>query len=82
MLVVRVTCSSCGKPLGVAIVGTGAQPTHSRADQPPEWTRRDAEKFANRPAISYDDVLSAHEFFDGLGADWSRQLPRIGRAAH
>jgi len=82
MLVVRVTCSCCGRPLGVAIVGTGAQPSNGHADRPPEWTRKDAEKFANKPAITYDDVLDAHEFVSGLGADWSRQLPRVGKAAH
>jgi hypothetical protein len=79
MLVVRVTCSCCGRPLGVAIVGTGVPQERMRTERPPEWTKKDSQRFAGKPAITYDDVLAAHEFFDGLGADWSRHLPVRGR---
>src|SRR5688572_3345245 len=81
MLVVRIHCSSCGQPLGVAIVGTGAQPDHRRSgSRPLEWTKRDSERLQHQPPISYDDVLAAHEFFAGLGSDWSRNLPRVRRS--
>jgi len=81
ILVVRITCSACGKPLGVAIVGTGPTAQRAQHKYPPEWTKRDCERLAKKPAITYDDVLLAHEFFDGLGADWSRLVPRFGRSA-
>jgi len=79
ILVVRVGCSVCGRPLGVAIVGTGPQPAPSKPKHPAEWTRRDCERLAGKPAITYDDVLSAHQFLSSLGPGWSRQLPRHGR---
>ena len=81
IMVVRVSCSSCGRPLGVAIVGTGASASKARPKYPAEWTKRDFERLGSKPAITYDDVLSAHEFLADLGADWSRHLPRSGRAA-
>lgn len=81
MLVVRIHCLSCGQPLGVAIVGTGAQPDHRRpSSRPLEWTKRDADRLQKLAPISYDDVLAAHQFFSGLGADWSRSLPRLKRS--
>lgn len=81
ILVVRVTCRACGRPLGVAIVGTGPNSGRGNQNYPVEWTKRDFDRLASQPAITYDDVLSAHEFFDNLGSDWSRHVPRIGRAA-
>ena len=81
MLVVRISCCACGHPLGVAIVGTGANPRENKSKHPGEWTKKDSERLANQPAITYDDVLSAHEFFASLGSDWTRHLPRYGRAA-
>jgi hypothetical protein len=81
ILVVRVGCSTCGKPLGVAIVGTGPKAAQTKSKSPFDWTKRDCEKLSNKPAITYDDVLDAHEFFSALGPDWSKHLPRVGRAA-
>ncbi len=80
ILVVRVGCSVCGRPLGVAIVGTGPKAGQTKQKSPFDWSKRDTEKFANQPAITYDDVLAAHEFFSGLGPDWSKHLPRSGRS--
>lgn len=82
LMVVRVGCSSCGRPLGVAIVGTGASAGKTRPRYPAEWTKRDFERLASKPAITYDDVLSAHEFLACLGADWSRHLPQFRRAVN
>ena len=44
---------------------------------PGEWTKRDACKLSDQPPISYDDVLAAHQFFDALGGDWMKHMPRI-----
>jgi hypothetical protein len=80
VLVVRVTCRSCGQPLGVAIVGTNPRFQKERPNCPPDWTRKDIDRFAAKPAINYDDVLSAHEFFSGLGADWHKHLPKAKKS--
>jgi hypothetical protein len=39
------------------------------------------ERLQAKSPISFDDVLNAHHFFDALGADWHRHLPKIGRIA-
>ncbi len=79
MLVVKVGCSNCGKPLGVAIVGTNTVLHDARADFPGDWTKKDIKRLADMPKITYDDVLSAHQFFEDLGADWSKHLCRTKR---
>ena len=75
VFVVRVTCQSCGHPLGVAIVG--AAPTHNKkhAQLPLDWTRKDAARLRDLPPISFDDVLEAHEFFASLDSSWQQHLP-------
>lgn len=79
VLVVRVSCRSCGHPLGVAIVGTAPRFQKEKRECPPEWTKRDVDRLSAVPAISYDDVLEAHQFFTNLGADWAKHLPKAKR---
>lgn len=74
-MVVRVSCLECHRPLGVAIVGTNNKKNQAKKPTS-EWTKKDTQKFAQLPAITYDDVLAAHQFFDSLGADWTRHLGR------
>lgn len=92
VVVVKVDCTSCGQPLGIALVAVQPQrempsnPTcmHGRPSSapakknPPEWTKRDADRLGGNPTINYDDVLSAHEFFSNLGDDWAKHLPKLG----
>jgi hypothetical protein len=77
MLVVKVGCSNCGKPLGVAIVGTNGRVAQS--PHPGDWTKRDAQRLSRMPAITYDDVLAAHQFLEDAGAEWSKHLCRLKR---
>lgn len=82
VLVVRVTCNDCGHPLGVAIVGTN--PRRDQRCKPKtvsEWTKRDRQRLTDKPKITYDDVLSAHQFFQGLGADWTKHIHEAGSSA-
>lgn len=79
VLVVRVTCQACGHPLGVAIVGTVLEPNKKDIALPADWTKRDAERLRTKAPISFDDVLAAHHFFQDLGDDWSRHLPKLGK---
>jgi hypothetical protein len=82
VLVVRIICSACSHPLGVAIVGTNPNATKRlKSELPPDWSRRDLERLTGKSPISFDDVLNAHDFLESLGADWIKHLPRIGRAA-
>jgi len=82
VLVVRITCQACGHPLGVAIVGTNPNSqSRTKSELPLDWTKRDADRLAAKLPISFDDVLNAHHFINGLGPDWHKHLPKIGRAA-
>ncbi|MCA9816860.1 MAG: hypothetical protein R3C24_14480 [Cyanobacteriota/Melainabacteria group bacterium] len=75
VLVVRVTCNSCGHPLGVAIVGTTPKPEKSKPRSYGEWTKKDRSRLSKMPKITYDDVLTAHQFFQNLGSDWAKYIP-------
>lgn len=94
VLVVRVGCSLCGHPVGIALVGMNPQsnsPCPKAAGRaaaiqpsqelrhPPEWSRKDIQKLSGKPAITYDDVLDAHKFLESLGPDWARLLPKRTR---
>lgn len=81
VIVVRVCCCDCGRPLGVAIVGTTPKPAKAQSPHPKDWTKRDKDRLVGLPPISYDDVLAAHEFFDSLETDWHKHLPKIGKAS-
>lgn len=74
---VRVTCSHCQQPLGVALVRLKSPPAAPVKSKklPLGWTRKDAVRLKDHPTISYDDVIEAHEFFSNLGPDWARLLP-------
>lgn len=91
VVVVKVGCLHCGQPLGIALVGVnapspvapcphGKQTTRKTKQRPLEWSKRDAARLSDMPKISYDDLLSAHEFFQSLGSDWSKHLPKIKKA--
>lgn len=76
VFVVRVTCQSCGHPLGVAIVGAVTNQSKKEKKLPPDWTRKDSHRLGHLPPISFDDVLAAHEFFSQLDCGWHRHLPQ------
>ncbi len=91
VVVVKVGCLHCGQPLGIALVGVstqsqiascahGKQATKKNKDRPAEWSKRDAARLSDKPKISYDDLLAAHEFFQSLGSDWSKHLPKLKKA--
>ncbi len=92
--VVRVHCTACNQPAGVAIVGVEYEssdvtaPAEASTREAAAGTarvrgifssRREEEKFAGMPPISQDEVLDAHSFFTNLGSDWMSQLPKKSR---
>jgi hypothetical protein len=86
--VVRVHCTACDQPSGVAVVGVefeGGEKMNQEPN-PQEFTARvtrratfqtkaEEKKFQAMPPISADDMLNAHSFFQSLGADWAKHLP-------
>jgi hypothetical protein len=90
--VVRVHCTSCQQPAGVAIVGVeyesndlpAATERTEREPAAPQKvrgifsSRKEEEKFSKMEAISSDEMLDASEFIRNLGSDWMRHLPNRG----
>lgn len=91
--VVRVHCTSCQQPAGVAIVGVEYESNEApavageRAEREtvaPQKvrgifsSRKEEEKFSKMDAISPDEMLDASEFIRNLGSDWMRHLPNRG----
>ncbi|MBU6429226.1 MAG: hypothetical protein KGR26_09470, partial [Cyanobacteria bacterium REEB65] len=90
--VVKVHCTACNQPAGVAIVGVEYESVEvgqrERSELPapgPGYntrsraifsSRREEERFAGLEPISGDDVLNAHQFFKDLGANWMDQIPK------
>ncbi|MDD3420212.1 MAG: hypothetical protein PHE78_06380 [Candidatus Gastranaerophilales bacterium] len=67
--VVRVHCQHCEKNIGLAILGIDK-------DQMMKSLDMDCGEIEQTPpAIDYEDVLEAHDFFQGLGDDWVKHLP-------
>ena len=73
-VVVRVTCSYCGKNLGLAILGLdrGEYQNSLKFQDDEEDTK---EFIIPDDPITYDEVAEAHRFFSGLGPDWMKHLP-------
>lgn len=65
-VVVRVVCEKCSLPLGVAIIGTASADKSKRKQKP-----------VGPPPITKDDVIDAHNFFNSLGSDWAKHLPKV-----
>ncbi|NLF84149.1 MAG: hypothetical protein GX568_09235 [Candidatus Gastranaerophilales bacterium] len=74
-IVVRITCSACGKNLGLAILGieSGEYKNSLKFETDDESSLINDDLPAN--PITYEEVIKAHEFFSGLGADWMKYLP-------
>lgn len=88
-MVVRVHCTSCQEPSGVAVVGLdfdGAQVSSPRADKAEKAektlvraifsSRKEEEKFAKLQPISADELLDATTFIREMDAGWMRHLAR------
>ncbi len=86
--VVRVHCTACQQPAGVAIVGVEYEARdEARLEKPVREvapanrtrcvfsSRKEEERFSSLPPISADDLLNAHRFISELGSDWTRHLP-------
>ena len=92
--VVKVHCTACNQPAGVAIVGVEYESSdggRERGELPapvPSYgsarsravfsSRREEEKFSNMQPISEDEVIDAHKFFNELSSNWMDFLPKRG----
>jgi len=76
--VVKVVCSSCGKNIGLAILGMDKESLKKQIETTEdEYQNEDAIPFdiSEEEPINYDDVIDAHKFFYNLGSDWAKFLP-------
>ena len=66
--IVKIECIHCHKNYGIAVVGIetieGDTPEDTENVQIPDM-----------PAITFDDVLEAHDFIDKMGSDWMKYIP-------
>ena len=67
--IVKIECIHCHKNYGIAVVGI-----ETIGEEPDE--NADNVSVPNLPAISFDDVLEAHEFIDKMGSDWMKYIPK------
>lgn len=65
---VKIVCTHCGRNYGIAVVGIE---TYEREREQEE----DKVIIPDMPAITFDDVIEAHEFIDNMGADWMKHIP-------
>lgn len=72
---VKITCSSCGKNLGLAILGIDRN-EYKNSLKFQEQDENTQELCISDDPITYEDVIEAHKFFGGLGADWVKYLPK------
>lgn len=72
---VKITCSSCGKNLGLAILGIDRN-EYRNSLKFEEQDDSQQELCQPEDPITYEDVIEAHKFFSGLGSDWMKHLPK------
>ena len=75
--IVRVTCSKCDTSFKLLVVIDEERANVSPVQQPAE-PRKERRR---RPAVSFDEVLDAHEFLKGYDGSVSEMLERGGQPA-
>lgn len=65
--IVKIQCTHCETNYGIAIIGI----------ETIQIEQESTEKvlIPDLPAITLDDVLSAHDFIEKLDADWTKYIP-------
>jgi hypothetical protein len=70
--VVKIICTECDQPVGIAIVGIKSR---SETEKLLADKKAKAQEIpAGPPPINYDDVIEAHKFFSNLGPDWTKHI--------
>jgi hypothetical protein len=72
--VVRITCGSCGKNIGIAILGLDKNEMKKSLEFSEENAQFNIS--GSSSPIDYDDVIDAHDFFKALGSGWINQIPK------
>lgn len=75
-LVIRITCSNCGKSLGIALMGFDYNLINENEDEEEscEISIMKNKSTSSDVPINYDDVIDAHNFFFGLDKDWIKHI--------
>ena len=81
---VNVFCHRCRTQNGVALVGVETHDGHSHPllYPDPELTEEELERLSVFEPICEDDILAAHEFFQGLDANWASKIPDDLKPVH
>ena len=77
-IVVRITCQNCDKNLGLAILGLDKAEYKNSLKFSETEGENPVSTGSNEEPITYDDVIEAHDFFENLGDDWAKHLPKEG----
>lgn len=76
--VVKIMCTECNQPVGIAIVGLGPKLRERSKASEGETKSYSTPKKEYAP-ITYDDVIDAHDFFSNLGSDWTKHIQDSNR---
>jgi len=69
--VLQIVCSNCKKSFGIAFLGESNFSLKNPKDADLALELQDGPD-----PVSCDDVIDAHRFIKGLGADWTKHLPK------
>lgn len=69
--VLQIVCNNCKKSFGIAFMGQDNFSVKNPSDADLAFELQDGPD-----AVSMDDVIDAHRFIKGLGADWKKHLPK------
>ncbi|MEI7474367.1 MAG: hypothetical protein WCK67_06265 [bacterium] len=75
-VVLRITCCSCEKNLGIALMGFDQSLKLEDDEDSTTSLSTSSENCIEECPISYDDVIEAHNFFYNLDKDWSKYLQK------
>lgn len=74
--VLKVICKNCSKSFGLAILGLN--PDDFGSDKETSQEDRALDIVDTPCAISYDDVIEAHNFIRNLDENWSSYIKNLG----
>lgn len=77
--IVKITCTKCNQPVGLAIVGIEQHTSHLENPSNKITEEKDS---LQTPSITYDDVIDAHHFFSNLGSDWMKHIKTSDKIDH
>jgi hypothetical protein len=80
-IVIKVICHHCSKNLGLVIIGIDPK-DFLESMKIQGISEEDEEEILDEftireDPITFEDVINAHKFFNSLGSDWMKHLPKV-----